>query len=249
MATGERVAASAEHRTVARVMSILELVLASESRGLRLGDLSSAIDAPKSSVHILVKGLVAEGYLRVEDNRYLPGPATASLLAVGSTSAAAPYRHTLEQLSRQWNETAIVATLVGDSLVYIDSVESEEFIRAAPQLHRRFELWPRSSGRCLLAFMDGRRLDSYLDRHHSREEGEFIRAALHTVRETRIGINGLEADSAHLGIATPVITGPGPVTVSITVAGPKSRMADKIDDIAASMLRAVEKLSRRSVPD
>lgn len=249
MTSDKRAAASPEHRTVARVMSILELVLASDARGLRLGDLASAIDAPKSSVHILVKGLVAEGYLRVEDNRYLPGPATASLLAAGSTSAAAPYRHTLEELSHQWNETAILATLVGDSLVYIDSVESTEFIRAAPELHRRFELWPRSSGRCLLAFMDGRRLDSYLNRHHSPEESAAIRAVLDKVRETRIGINGLDARSAHLGIATPVITGNGPVTVSITVTGPKSRMEDKIDDIAASMLEAVEKLSRRSILD
>lgn len=237
---------AAEHRTVARVMAILELVLASEDRGMRLGDLSEAIEAPKSSVHGLTRGLVAEGYLREAEGRYFTGPAVSSLLAAGSTTLPALYRHTLEQLSRQWNETAFVATLVGDSLVYVDSVESEAFIRAAPQLHRRFELWPRSAGKCLLAYLDQRRLDAYLRRHHGDAEAQVVRAELARVRDTRIGLNVGEPQSAHIGIATPIVTGSSPVTVAIALAGPKSRLQDKVDDIAASMLAAADQLSRPS---
>lgn len=248
MVSGEYTVAgpATEHRTVARVMAILELVLASEGRGMRLGDLSSAIEAPKSSVHGLTKGLVAEGYLREADGRYFPGPAISSLLAAGSTTVPALYRHTLEQLSRQWNETAMVATLVGDSLVYVDSVESEAFIRAAPQLNRRFELWPRSSGKCLLAFMEDRRLDAYLRRHHSVAEGHVIRTELAHVRDTRIGLNVGDTPAGHIGVATPLLTGNASVTVVIALAGPKSRMQHNVDGIAASMLASVDQLSRRA---
>jgi len=51
-------------------MAILEHVLASDADGVRLLDLSAAIDAPKSSVHGLAKGLVATGYFREERGRY-----------------------------------------------------------------------------------------------------------------------------------------------------------------------------------
>ena len=236
-------APAAEHRTVARVMAILELVLGSEPRGMRLGDLSEAIEAPKSSVHGLPKGLVAEGYLREAEGRYFAGPAVSSLLATSVSKVSALYRRTLEQLSRQWNETAFVATLVGDSLVYLDSVEPVAFIRAAPQLHKRFALWPRSAGKCLLATMDERRLDAYLRRHHSVTESQVIRIELAHVRQTRIGLNAGDSPGSHLGIATPLLNAHGPVTVAIALAGPKSRLQDRVDDIAASMLAAVDALS------
>jgi len=227
-------------------MAILELVLASEPRGMRLGDVSAAIEAPKSSVHGLTKGLVAEGYLREAEGRYFAGPAVSSLLAATSTTVPALYRHTLEQLSRQWDETAFVGTLVGDSLVYVDSVESEAFIRAAPQLHRRLELWPRSAGKVLLAFMADRRLEAYLRRHHAAAEAKAIRVELAEVRESRIGLNVGETPAGHMGIATPLVSGTSPVTVAIALAGPKSRMQDKADDIAASLRAAVEQLSRHA---
>src|SRR5690348_16990998 len=137
-------APAAEHRTVARVMLILELVLANEDRGMRLGDLSAAIEAPKSSVHGLAKGLVAAGYLREEGNRYLPGSAISSLIAAGPTTVQAVYHHTLVKLASRWNETTMLATLVGDSVVYLDSVDSAAFIRATPVLNKRLPIWPRS---------------------------------------------------------------------------------------------------------
>lgn len=237
---------AAEHRTVARVMAILELVLGSEDRGMRLGDLATAIQAPKSSVHVLAKGLVAEGYLREFDGRYFTGPAVFSLHLASSTSVTALYRHTLESLSRQWDETAMLATLVGDTLVYVDAVEPNAFIRAAPQLNQRFALWPRSAGKCFLAFMDDRRLQSYLKRHHGAAEHEAMRSELAHVRETRIGVNVGESPAGHIGIATPIIHGMGPPAIALAVAGPGPRMQDKVDDVAASLLSAAEQLSDRT---
>ena len=119
---------AAEHRTVARVMSLLELVLASNPQGLSLGELSSMIAAPKSSVHGLAKGLVATGYFREDKGRYVVGPAVSTLLAVGPSALPAVYHHALEELTQKWGETSMLATLVGDSVVYIDTVES-------PKLH------------------------------------------------------------------------------------------------------------------
>jgi DNA-binding IclR family transcriptional regulator len=243
-------ATTPEHRTVARVMSILELVLASDAHGMRLADLSAAIDAPKSSVHGLARGLVAAGYFREERGRYFAGPAISSLLAVGPTALPSVYHHGLEQLTGKWNETAMLVTLVGDSLVYLDSVESGEFIRAAPQLNKRLPLWPRSSGKCFLAFMEPKRLEAYLRRNHpAPADQERMRGELAEVRETHIGMNIGATIAGHIGIASPIIAGEAPVTVAIALAGPRSRMQDHLDEMAQSVRETAETLSRSSRPE
>ena len=79
--------AAKAHRTVSRVTTILELAAANRS-GVRLTELATALDAPRSSVHGLVKGLVATGYLREEGGTYRIGPAINSLLAAAPLTAA-----------------------------------------------------------------------------------------------------------------------------------------------------------------
>jgi DNA-binding IclR family transcriptional regulator len=249
MTSGEATPA-AEHRTVARVMSILELVLSSERDGMRLADLSLAIDAPKSTVHGLAKGLVATGYFREERGRYFVGPAISSLIAAGPMIPSSVYHHALEELAGKWNETAMLATLVGDSVVYIDSVEPDVFIRAAPQLNKRLPIWPRSAGKCFLAFMEPKRLEAYLRRNcPDPDEAKRVRAELEQVRETRIGVNVGESIEGHIGIASPIFRGQTPPTLALVVSGLAFRMQDHVEEIARSVRDAVDALSSTSKVD
>ncbi|KRF22394.1 IclR family transcriptional regulator [Phycicoccus sp. Soil802] len=235
---------AAEHRTVARVMSILELVLASDPQGLRLGEIATALDAPKSSIHGLTKGLVATGYLREERAHYLAGPAISTLMAVGPTSVPSFYHRALEQLSGRWNETTMLATLVGDSLVYLDSVEPDSLIRAAPRRNQRLPLWPRSSGKCFLAFMEPKRLSGYVRR---ATPGEVNQAAMEeelaSIRETKIGMNIGDTIAGHVGIASPIIAGFAPVTMAVAIAGPRPRMEDRIAEISEDVRAVAASLS------
>ncbi len=233
-----------EHRTVTRVMAIIEAVVASEPAGARLGDLASAAGAPKSSIHGLAKGLVATGYLREQDGRYFIGPAISGLLAVGLPSVPSAYLHVLEQLSAQWNETAIFATLVGESMVYLAVVEPDTLIRASPAVNKRTPLWPRSSGKCFLAFMDPRRAEAYLRRHQSDPaERDRIRAELQTIRETHLAINVGGNSGDELGVASPIIHANAQVATAIAMAGPIARMQAKLDDISDAVRQAAQSLS------
>jgi DNA-binding IclR family transcriptional regulator len=237
----------AEHRTVARVMAILEHVVASESAGVRLGDLSATIDAPKSSVHGLAKGLVAVGYLTEGNGRYFLGPAVTALIASGAPNIPSGYRPTLEALSKRWGETTMIGSMVGDSLVYLDASEpAEVFIRAVPQLHQRLALWPRSSGKCLLAFQDDRRLEAYLRRQHTEADRPAIREELARVRAERMGVNIGQSGSPHIAIASPIIGAGGAVSLTISIAGPETRMSERFDEIAASVREAAAALGGRS---
>jgi DNA-binding IclR family transcriptional regulator len=239
------VEAVAEHRTVARVMAILELVVAGDATGVRLADLSGAINAPKSSVHGLAKGLVAEGYLAEGNGRYVLGPGMSALLASGVPNIPALYRPALEQLSERWGETAMLGSLVGDSLVYLDAAEPlGVFIRAVPQIHQRLPLWPRSAGKALLAFQGERQLEGYLRRQHLEMQRPAIREELARVRESRVGVNFGQSGAPHIGIASPIVAANRSVSMTISIAGPESRMAPHLEEITDSVREAAASLSR-----
>ena len=69
------------HRTVDRVTRILEEVV--YRPGMTFGDLSHTVDAPKSSVHGFVSGLLAQGWLHEADGRFYLGPAVYALTLAG----------------------------------------------------------------------------------------------------------------------------------------------------------------------
>src|SRR5207253_3093832 len=60
------------HRTVDRVTRILELVASHPA--LTASQLARALDAPKSSVHGFIDGLLANGWLHEQDRRFFVGP-------------------------------------------------------------------------------------------------------------------------------------------------------------------------------
>jgi len=233
-----------EHRTVTRVMAILEAVVAHEPNGVRLADLADLINAPKSSIHGLTKGLVTTGYLRERDSRYYLGAAT-SLLTSTRTQYPAAYHHALEQLSAEWNETAVLSTLAGDNFINIDVVEpAGQMVRALPPMHSRRPMWPTSYGKAFLAFMPDRQRESYLSRKHpDREERALILAELDDVRASRIAYNRGEVFPEYSGAASPILVPNGEATFAIGVAGLTSRISNRLEDVGASVRQAAQQLS------
>lgn len=243
MSTTAEVSASLpEHRTVNRVMAILEVVVASEPNGLRLADLPEMVGAPKSTIHGLARGLLVTGYIREQGGRYFVGPALAVLGAGQQVSAA--YHQALEDLSGRQRETAILATLAGESVLNIDIVEPNQTIRASPPLHERRPMWPGSYGKIFLAYMQEQRLASYLRRRHpdSEERGR-IRAELEQVRASGVAFNLGETDHDLYGVAAPILIAGMDTTFAIGLAGPATRMKDRLDEIAADVAQTARSLS------
>jgi DNA-binding IclR family transcriptional regulator len=236
-------AVSHEHRTVSRVMAILEVAVASEPNGIRLADLADMVAAPKSSVHGLARGLVATGYLREHQGRYFRGPAVA-MLALSGEHIPAAYHHALEELSSMWNETAILATLAGDSAINIDVVEPDQMIRASPPLHTRRPMWPGSFGKVFLAYMEPRRRESHLNRKHKDpEERARITAELEVIRATGVAYNRGETIPDLCGVASPIVIAGIDVTLSIGLSGPITRMVPRLEEMSAAVSATARRLS------
>jgi DNA-binding IclR family transcriptional regulator len=225
-------------------MSILEAVIASESAGLRLGDLADILGAPKSSIHGLAKGLVATGYLQEKGARYVQGPAVSSLLAIGGQQFHQGYRTVLEELSKSGEETALLSVLVGESVINVEIVEPAQLIRASPPLRQRRPLWPISSGKVFLAHMPERRRDTYLRRKFEEPaERERVQAELETIHETGVAFNRGESSPDLYGVASAIVVTGTEVTTAIGLAGPANRMEAKLDDIARLVRDAARTLS------
>lgn len=220
------------HRTVSRVTSILERVARG---GARMHELAELLQAPKSSVFGLVKGLVATGYLIEDNGRYHLGPALGSLLASAGPDLAEVARAELERLRDTFNETAMIGTRVGESLTYIASVESTQLIRYSAPLRIRRPLYPPSAGKILLAHWGAARREAYL---RSILPGEAaVRAAqeeLDVVRREGVAFNRGETLPDVSATARPVLAGTE-VVAAIAVAGPTSRIADRLPEIADAL--------------
>lgn len=235
-----------EHRTVSRVTNILELVARSET-GCRFTDLTAALDAPRSSIHVLVKGLVANGYLREEGGRYTIGSAVRALLAAPTIPIDSAARPSMESLHSKFNETVMLSFLVGDAVVYTDVIESTHMIRYSAPLRTRRPLYPTSSGKCFLAYADESFRENYLATHLEDEDArDEARAELRSIAEQGVAINRGETLPDVCGVSVPIFGHERHLAV-LAVAGPTTRTYDRLDEIAAAVKDEAIQISTRLV--
>lgn len=237
-----------EHRTVSRVTNIMELA-ASSDEGIRLPQLSAALNAPRSSIHSLVKGLVANGYLREDSGAYTIGPAVGALLAAPRQSIDRAARPSMVELQREFNETVMLSFLVGDALVYTDAVESTHPIRYSAPLRTRRPLYPTSSGKCFLAYANKSFREWYLDSHlEDGQSKEQVCEELKQVRESGVAINRGQTLPDVSGVAVPLVS-EGQLLAVLATAGPTTRIADRLDEIAAVAMAHSSEIVARYMGD
>ncbi|GAA3385003.1 IclR family transcriptional regulator [Cryptosporangium minutisporangium] len=232
-----------EHRTVSRVTTILEA--AGQSRdGVRLAGLAALLGAPKSSVHGLVKGLVATGYLEEQAGVYRLGPALDVLVRPARAEFTLSARRALESLQQTFDETAILCRLVGDAVVYVEMVESRRMIRYSAPLNQRRPLYPTSSGKCFLAHFSPRRRAAYLAEHVEEARRALVEDELERVREQGYAVNRGETVPDVSAAASPIVV-QGRVVGALAVAGPSARMADELEQVAAAVRDEAAKVAPR----
>jgi DNA-binding IclR family transcriptional regulator len=231
-----------EHRTVTRVTTILEAA-ASHAEGVKLTTLSALLDAPKSSVHGLVSGLLATGYLLERDGGYVLGPAVSLLPQPSKPSVLAHARRSLEALEAQSHETSTLSLLVGGSVVYVDIFESRQSIRYSAPLRVRRPLYPTSSGKCFLAYLPAGQRDSYLNETINDVAAlDKVHEELDSVRRDGVAYNRGETVPDVFAVASPVIVR-SRVVACLSIAGPSQRMEAALDSLAQIVHEEAQRLA------
>src|SRR5215468_2418410 len=138
-------------QSIERAFDLLEM-LADAGGALGLSELATTSGLPLPTVHRLMRTLVNRGYVRQEaSRRYTLG---SRLIRLGETSSRMlgtwlrPY---LAQLVRETGETANLAMLDGDEVVYIAQVPSPHSMRMFTEPGRRVRPHCTAVGKALLA--------------------------------------------------------------------------------------------------
>jgi IclR family acetate operon transcriptional repressor len=215
-------------QSVDRALDLLE-VLAAGPRGM--SEVAQAAGLPDGTAHRLLRTLVARGYVRQgPDRRYALG---TRLLGLGdgarraAVAAAGPFLTRLVEVS---GETANLAVLEGDHVVYVAQVPSSHRLRMFAEVGRRVAAHSTAVGKVLLAGLPDPEVAALvartgMARHTPRTLGTAadLLADLATVRRRGWAVDDEEEETGVRCLAVPVVDGDRTVA-AMSVSGPTTRV-------------------------
>jgi DNA-binding IclR family transcriptional regulator len=233
------------HRTVDRVTRILELVV--YRPGMTFAELARALQAPKSSVHGFISGLLANGWLYEQDHGFYLGPAVYGLtLASGHIRAGLVTHADLAELHEQSGLAVFLGVQAGDHLVYIAEVGSDALTVFEARSNIRRPLLATAGGKALLAERSEAEREAYL-RRRSPEEADLVDAflaELAEIRRTRIATN-VRLKGTRFAIATAIHNQSGAAVASITLVGPTADVQPRAKKLARLLIQHADSWSNR----
>lgn len=234
------------HRTVDRVTQILEEV--TYHPGITFAELSRALDAPKSSVHGFVRGLLAKGWVYESDKRYYLGPAIYGLtLASGQMQAGSVTQADLDKLHELTGLSVFLGVLAGDHLIYVSVAGADEQSRYTASTRLRRALLDAAGGKALLAEKSDAVRDCYLRRlgpEDADKVSQFL-AEFRQIKETGIATNYKHGGS-QLALATVVRNQFGEAVSEITLVGPAADAVPREAELRKTLLDYAQGLTPRA---
>jgi IclR family acetate operon transcriptional repressor len=228
-------------QSLERAFGILE-TMAEAGGTLGLSELATRAKLPLPTIHRFVRTLVDLGYLRQEPSRqYALGP---RLIWLGESSAgmlgtwARPY---LTDLAEALGESANLATLDGDQIVYVGQVQSRRAMRMFTEVGRRVSPHSTAVGKALLALIDPADVKALLSRtgmqaytEHTITDPEAFAVELEQVLEHGFAMDEGEHE---LGVRCVAVAVPrAPSRIALSVSGPATRMTDDLVSRATTLL-------------
>ncbi|QMU96587.1 IclR family transcriptional regulator [Microbacterium esteraromaticum] len=236
-------------QSVERVFELLELV--TDAGGdVTLSELASSTDLPLPTIHRLLRTLVSLGYARqLPNRRYALGPRLIRIGEGASRQFGALARPQLKGLVDQLGESANMAVLDGNMVVYVAQVPSLHSMRMFTEVGRRAHTHDTGVGKAILAQLPDDTVRSIVTRAGMPTPTEFsigdvdaLIAELDRIRERGYAIDDQEQEIGVRCFSMAVPDAPTPTAVSVS--GPISRVDDAFGDRAVPMLRkAAEAIS------
>jgi DNA-binding IclR family transcriptional regulator len=253
-AKGQDKARAQSPMAVLRVLQILQR-LAETPAGLSLTELGSVLDAPKTSLVGLLRGLIESGYVARTDKTYSlesESYALASSIASGR-SLNRVARGILERLSKQTGETTVLAVMAqnGSEVVYTEIVPSPQPIRFAAVVGERRSIYAVASGRTILAFQPVDKIEEYVTRttlkpltSRTITNKSKLRRLLSRIRKQGYTSTFGESTKGAASFAAPVLGEDGVAIASLLIIGPIDRLSGQKLRFPGLVREAAMELSR-----
>lgn len=232
-------------QSLERALDVIE-ALARAERALGVGELAEDTGLPQGTVHRLLQTLHARGYVRRADARkYSLGTGAFRLGDAAQRALVRTARPYLADLVRLSGETANLAILEGDDVVYVDQVASPHTLRMFAEVGRHVPPHSTAVGKVLLAALPRDRAVALLRRTRlpartpaTITDPEAFLAELDRVRSQGWATDEEEQESGVRCIAVPVGRD-GRVVAALSVSGPADRFtAAASDGLVEAMQRA-----------
>lgn len=238
-------------RSAVRVLRIFE-AYAAHGAPMTLSELAAKLDMPPSSCLLLIRTLLARGYLYAPGRRsaYYPTKRLAEIAKEieRNDPIIDRFQPHLDYLRDATHETVTLAKRQGDRLIYLATAESREVVRASVRLGLLRPLHATATGRALLATMEDSELQALLsgmalDRLTTRTPVtlEDVHRLLGEVRLRGYADNMGEsfADLSAVSVALRL----GGDTYAVTIMGPSHRVDPKIAEHGQRLVEYIRKVS------
>jgi DNA-binding IclR family transcriptional regulator len=241
-------------RRALRILSCFSL----ERPEIGVSDLARELGLHKSTIHRLLTTLESEGFIRqTQDSRYA---LSWKLFELGAAVPAWQgirqlVLNVLNPLVTTTGETAHLAVLDGEEVLYLEKVESRHRLRMPSAVGRRVPAYCTALGKAMLADLDGQARERILARapfpaltRHTRTTAAALRSELTRVRTQGYALDEEELEDGLMCVAAPVRDASGMTCAAISIAGPASRIGRRLESDIDAVRAAAKQLSQQLGP-
>jgi DNA-binding IclR family transcriptional regulator len=240
-------------QTVNKALELLE-ALSDNSIGLTLSQLAERVGLNRNKTFRLLATLCEKGLVERDpsNSTYRLGVYSMALAQKFLRNASVvTYAHPImEELARKHHEAVYMTVIRDDEVLFVDMVDCQQHIKAAPLVGRRFPFFTNAAGKVMKS-AESRDLLEKLFRKRSRKNGFPDLARLESELD-EIRARGVAVESGGLGegiisVAVAVRDYAGKVVGAITLIGPSFRMlAGRLEnEIIPSLREGAELLSEK----
>ena len=152
---GQKVTKNQGIQVIRRAADILRL-LARDSNGLSLGQISKSVKLPRSTVQRIVGALADEGFVAV-DGSYggiKLGSEIQAIAQAVSNETKDSLKPLMTEISDRTGETVDLAVLTDQRMLFVDQVVGTHRLRTVSSIGETFPLTTTANGKAALACMD-----------------------------------------------------------------------------------------------
>ena len=229
-------------QSVVRAFALLDLIADAGGRAT-LSELAERADLPMPTIHRLLRTLVGLGCARqMEDRGYALGPALMRLGDLAGRQLGDIVQPYLRSLVQDLGETANIAVLDGDMMVYSAQVPSQHSMRMFTEVGRRVHPSATGVGKAVLPSLKQERIAQIVQSSGMPEltpktitDYDELLEELDRIRERGYAIDEEEQE---LGVRCFAVNVPGaPTPTAVSVSGPKSRLDEEFAKRAIPLLQ------------
>jgi IclR family KDG regulon transcriptional repressor len=237
-------------QTLSRGLKLLALI-ADNREGVAIRELAAAMSLPKSIVQRLLYSLEDEGYLERHPSQ-VGHQLTMKLWSLGCAAVRRfdvqnAARPVLENLALKSGETTKISVLDGDDVVFVDSINGSQIVRAFLPLGGRAPAHSVATGKAILALLtQGRGLKTTAVMRESAHKRALLAREFEQIRKRGYAINRGEWEDDVAALAAPIFDAQQVVVASVGIILPHNRLTGAKTALLSSLVtRAAEEISTR----